>query len=94
MDRRMAKEMLDGKTASTTREIIAANAGGPYGSIGGILRGVQADSQRVWETVGEAFPDWYKAQVHIEGRDDGVWEAVARKDGVVCGERFCFPDRS
>jgi hypothetical protein len=52
VDTRMNKEMADGRAALKTgdaRAMIRANAGGPYGSA--VLKGVQADSDKVWHAV-------------------------------------------
>ena len=53
------------------REMVRANLGGPYGSE--VLKGVQEDSDRVWETKvvgdssspGEVGGDWYRACIEI-----------------------------
>ena len=80
----MAKEMADGRRAvqqnATARETLQVNAGGPYGSA--VLRGVQADSERVWESVLEgsagAGQSWFKATISITGDDSSPWTVTAK----------------
>mmetsp|Transcript_70392 Transcript_70392/g.103139 ORF Transcript_70392/g.103139 Transcript_70392/m.103139 type:complete len:202 (-) Transcript_70392:80-685(-) len=75
VDTRMAKEMADGSAAERTgdaRQMIRANAGGPYGSA--VLKGVQADSDKVWESIRTGAADgvgesWYKARIQIDAAD-------------------------
>lgn len=80
VDSRMAKEMKDGRAAASgsTLSMIRANAGGPYGSA--VLKGVQADSQKVWEGIkggGEGVGvTWFKAGISIEGGDE-EWKVRA-----------------
>jgi len=102
VDRRMAQELRRGIDAlqsgaaagADAREVIRANAGGPYGSE--VLRGVQSDSDRVWEEEvmsGKAGVggDWYKATIAVEARTDGPWVARAvRPDGTTSGKSFDF----
>jgi len=82
VDGRMLREMADGRgalAAGGTRSIIQANAGGPYGSA--VLRGVQADSDAVWESVRtgqtEAGQTWHKARVAISAHETEPWTAQA-----------------
>ena len=82
VDARMLREMADGRSAleaGGARGVIAANAGGPYGSA--VLRGVQADSDAVWERVRtgqtEAGLSWHKARVAITGHESEPWTAQA-----------------
>tara|TARA_B110001452_G_scaffold260658_1_gene258443 strand:+ start:702 stop:1868 length:1167 start_codon:yes stop_codon:yes gene_type:complete len=84
VDRRMQGEMQKGRAAlagGNVREIIQANAGGPYGSA--VLRGVQADSDAVWESVrsgeaeGGAALDWCKARIAISAHETEPWSACA-----------------
>lgn len=71
VDVRMTKEMADGRAAEKTGDamtMICANAGGPYGS--SVLKGVQADSDKVWESIssgsaGDVGKSWYKACINI-----------------------------
>ena len=70
VDSRMLCEKADGTkalAARDVRQVISANAGGPYGS--SKLAGVQADSERVWKSVmsGEAkiSAGWYKAPLLV-----------------------------
>ena len=81
VDRRMAKEMADGRAAEKTGDAMAmirANAGGPYGSA--VLKGVQADSDKVWESVSSGSAgvgkSWYKARINIHAAHD-EWTASA-----------------
>jgi hypothetical protein len=94
VDARMGREMTAGKaalrSAAPAVTLVRANMGGPYGSAGGVLRGVQAESQAVWDRVASAEPGapaagWLKARITVEARAgaDG-WAAVAG------GERFEF----
>lgn len=84
VDRRMQGEMQTGQAAlasGSVLDIIKANAGGPYGSA--VLRGVQADSDRVWESVrsgeaeGGAALDWCKARIAISAHETEPWSACA-----------------
>merc|ERR1719163_2223213 len=82
VDRRMAKEMADGRAAEKTGDamtMICANAGGPYGS--SVLKGVQADSDKVWESIssgsaGDVGKSWYKAHINIMAAPD-EWSVTA-----------------
>jgi len=97
VDSRMEKEILDGKGAVSSadfQKIIDANAGGPYGSE--VLKGVQADSAKVWESVlsGEdAGKSWYKASICIDGNADCPWTAAAIASDGTRGKRFEFTPR-
>jgi len=99
VDKRMVKEMKNGirvleggggggDGTERVREMVQANLGGPYGSE--VLKGVQEDSDRVWEkkVIGDSsLPgvvggDWYKACIEIrtnteEGNKDDGWTANA-----------------
>ena len=94
VDTRMEKEILDGKAAVSTKDfqkIIDANAGGPYGSE--VLKGVQSDSAKVWESVlsGEdAGKSWFKASICIEGNEERPWTAAAVSPDGLCGKTFEF----
>ena len=98
VDARMAREMRDGRAALLpgrgVRDVIGANAGGPYGS--GVLAGVQAASEAVWAQVRdgevEAGRSWLKATIRIDGHEsDGGWTATAiGADGASCGKTFRF----
>lgn len=94
VDTRMCREMAAGRaalrSAAPAVALVRANMGGPYGSAGGVLRGVQAESQAVWDRVASAGPNapatgWLKARIAVEARAgaDG-WAAIAG------GERFEF----
>jgi len=83
VDGRMLGEMRQGRAAlaGSTRDVIAANAGGPYGSA--VLKGVQADSDAVWESVrrgtaeGGAGRSWSKARLAITAHESEPWTARA-----------------
>lgn len=86
VDQRMLREIRDGISALSSedvQQIINANAGGPYGSE--VLKGVQADSDRVWDQVviggegGGVGKDWYKASIRIDGHSTEPWTARAIK---------------
>ena len=98
VDARMMDEMRNGTAALETGdvlEVIYANLGGPYGSEA--LRGVQADSDRVWDEVvmggGGVGDDWYKASMRINAHVDKQWTIQAvRPDGSFGTEyAFCEP---
>lgn len=60
--------------------IMRANAGGPYGS--SVLAGVQADSQRVWQSIlqageGDVGYTWCKASIAIDASKTSPWRARA-----------------
>lgn len=104
VDTRMQEEMKRGSYAldktSTVRDIIACNAGGPYGSA--VLKGVQADSDRVWSQItstdtgeGEVaskFNHWYKASLQVNAVDpaEGDWYVCSMKDGIATSKPFYF----
>lgn len=95
VDSRMLKEMSDGADAllsDSALRLIKANAGGPYGSA--VLRGVQADSDAVWETVrkgGDAGATWYKASIEITAHEgDKPWTARAVNAAGEPGETYAF----
>jgi len=85
VDGRMAREMSDGSAALAVAStdpmaLVRANAGGPYGSA--VLKGVQADSERVWEGVlnsseGEPGHSWLKASIAITAHAQKPWTAQA-----------------
>eukprot|EP00929_Paragymnodinium_shiwhaense_P011343 TRINITY_DN11694_c0_g1_i10.p1 TRINITY_DN11694_c0_g1~~TRINITY_DN11694_c0_g1_i10.p1 ORF type:complete len:462 (-),score=68.41 TRINITY_DN11694_c0_g1_i10:132-1517(-) len=79
VDSRMSREIQAGHNAlaGAAADIINVNSGGPYGSK--VLKGVQADSDKVWRTVvdGELAKTWYKASLSITARDDGEWTCTA-----------------
>ena len=71
-------------------QTIDANAGGPYGSACTAGRGVQAASDKVWESVkaasgDEPGADWYKAPLTIEAREEGEWVVRAANRGAEAG---------
>eukprot|EP00930_Biecheleria_cincta_P047221 TRINITY_DN32684_c0_g1_i1.p1 TRINITY_DN32684_c0_g1~~TRINITY_DN32684_c0_g1_i1.p1 ORF type:complete len:444 (+),score=72.88 TRINITY_DN32684_c0_g1_i1:54-1385(+) len=82
VDARMLSEMEQGQKAlgNSTQEIIKVNSGGPYGSQ--VLKGVQADSNKVWQEVvsGNLAASWHKACISIIGREDSEWTARATVD--------------
>mmetsp|Transcript_56782 Transcript_56782/g.122744 ORF Transcript_56782/g.122744 Transcript_56782/m.122744 type:complete len:407 (+) Transcript_56782:86-1306(+) len=93
VDARMAREMRVGSAArdADTRAVIAANAGGPYGSE--VLRGVRDDSDRVWSAVlqgNDAGASWYKASIAITPRESDPWSACAVGADGNRGEDFEF----
>mmetsp|Transcript_172878 Transcript_172878/g.554292 ORF Transcript_172878/g.554292 Transcript_172878/m.554292 type:complete len:396 (-) Transcript_172878:189-1376(-) len=84
VDTRMIGEQAAGRAALASGEpkaLIAANAGGPYGSA--VLRQVEAESNAVWAKVVDdaAFSRWHKARISIHGRDEGSWTESAHGDG-------------
>jgi len=98
VDARMVQEMKMGKEALASGdvlEVIYANAGGPYGSK--VLKGVQADSDRVWNEVvltgdGGVCSDWYKATMQINAHMEKPWTIQAvRPDGSL-GTEHIFGD--
>ena len=82
VDKRMIREMEDGvkvlnKDSVNVRDLINVNAGGPYGSE--VLKGIQKDSDGVWEKIMEDEEkegntnvgyDWYKASIKINAAGD------------------------
>ncbi|CAK0885732.1 unnamed protein product [Prorocentrum cordatum] len=89
VDERMLREIEAGQRAlaGTVDDIIKVNAGGPYGSK--VLRGVQADSDRVWETevrAGRVAQAWYKASFSITGQEAAEWTARASSSPPGVGE--------
>jgi hypothetical protein len=83
VDTRMTREMLAGRAAiasgALVRDIINANAGGPYGS--SVLAGVYTESQEVWTSIRAGHSDvgssWLKASIAIDGSHDNPWTARA-----------------
>lgn len=77
--RRMEGEMIAGRKARGAREVIAANAGGPYGPE--VLRRVQKESDEVWEAVrsGTAVvgKGWWKARLSVRAPLEGDWTVAA-----------------
>ena len=72
-------------------QVIDANAGGPYGSE--VLKGVQEDSDRVWNDVvlkGEVAQDWCKATIHINAHATEPWTAQAVQSDGSLGTVFTF----
>lgn len=103
VDNRMIGEIQIGVDAIATeqndnpldiKKIIYANAGGPYGS--NVLKGVQADSNKVWEQIinntndGDIGSDWYKACIEIQAYNDKDWTACAIKHDGSKGDSFTF----
>lgn len=76
---RMEGEMVAGKKARGAREVIAANAGGPYGPE--VLRGVQKESDQVWEAVRSGTAGvgkgWWKARLSVRAPLEGDWTVAA-----------------
>ncbi len=78
------------------RDLINVNAGGPYGSE--VLKGIQTDSDAVWETIlknsnsaeKEVGHDWYKASIEIEASADRDWTAKAILPDGSNGKVFTF----
>ena len=106
VDVRMAGEMKAGSAAASAafpsaqaraQAVVAVNAGGPYGSA--VLRGVQADSDKVWATVAADTDgprkDWLKASIRIRGSDDpAAWTARAvLPDGSESAKEYVFERR-
>jgi hypothetical protein len=90
--RRMANEIRHGKAAACAmneegkrviniRDIIASNAGGPYGP--NVLRQVEAESNAIWESVAKGNLDiahsWYKASLNVVARHDGDWTVQVQR---------------
>lgn len=97
VDTRMTKEMADGSKAEKTgdaRKMIRANAGGPYGSA--VLKGVQADSDKVWESIrsgsaGDVGKSWYKARININAADSEWTVSAATPADAVGAFKFGPP---
>ncbi|KAL7525771.1 hypothetical protein ACHAXR_001153 [Thalassiosira sp. AJA248-18] len=96
VDDRMIREMKIGKEAlgsGDVLEVIYANSGGPYGSE--VLKGVQADSDRVWDEVvmkGGVGSEWHKATMKINAHAEKPWTIQAvRPDGSL-GTEYTFGD--
>ncbi|GAB5361063.1 hypothetical protein AAMO2058_000682500 [Amorphochlora amoebiformis] len=81
VDSRMLREMKHGSEALASgdlRKVVAANAGGPYGS--SVLKGVQEKSDKVWEEVlkgGDAGESWLKATFAITAANRKGWSINA-----------------
>ena len=97
VDARMAREMLTGKEALESGdvvEVIYANAGGPYGSE--VLKGVEADSNRVWSKVmsgeGGVGADWFKASIRINAHVDKPWTIQALRPNGTLGTEHTFEE--
>ena len=99
VDTRMDAEMKKGMIASIANEgmvdyraIVQVNAGGPYGSQ--VLRGVQADSDKVWDQVvkDETRNDWLKASILINGNDNPAeWSVQAiLPNGKISPNKYYF----
>eukprot|EP00747_Dinoflagellata_sp_TGD_P209394 gnl/TRDRNA2_/TRDRNA2_82788_c0_seq2.p1 gnl/TRDRNA2_/TRDRNA2_82788_c0~~gnl/TRDRNA2_/TRDRNA2_82788_c0_seq2.p1 ORF type:complete len:350 (+),score=71.36 gnl/TRDRNA2_/TRDRNA2_82788_c0_seq2:97-1146(+) len=98
VDRRMAKEMKDGREAiaqaADVREVVKANAGGPYGS--SVLRKVQAESDKVWDSLhgSDVGKTWLKASIAITGSASADWTACAAgvesPEAGSCRDTFTF----
>ncbi|VEU39840.1 unnamed protein product [Pseudo-nitzschia multistriata] len=94
VDRRMIDEIQRGSQAlgnSNVFDIVYTNQGGPYGSK--VLDGVQADSDRVWESEvlsGNVGEDWYKATIAINAHETEPWTAQAVKPDGSLGTKFAF----
>jgi hypothetical protein len=116
VDIRMADEIKRGKEAllgdedeimsTTVKRVVDVNAGGPYGSE--VLKGVQADSTRVWNEVwskhdgdgdnkSEDSPSvsdgWYQACFEISGVESKPWTAESIFPNGKKGSKFEFPLR-
>jgi len=99
VDNRMIGEIKDGIAAlksGDVQKVINANAGGPYGSE--VLKGVQADSDRVWGEIlsGNADGvgnDWYMATIAITADSTKDWTAHAVKPDGQEGTVFTFGPR-
>jgi len=114
VDIRMLDEIRRGKEAlagdedeninSTVRRVVDVNSGGPYGSE--VLKGVQADSERVWNEVWSDAPNkddatatqtvtdgWYKACFHIDGDQSKPWKVTSILPDGRNGSVFEFPVR-
>lgn len=78
VDGRMEREMAQGRAAlsAPTPQMIAANAGGPYGSQ--VLREIERESNAVWQSVvsgeSESAQSWLKASISIEASDSQPWQ--------------------
>lgn len=97
VDTRMVREMKAGIEALNSGDmdkVINANAGGPYGSE--VLKGIQRDSDAVWDTIisedaeGDVGQDWFKASINIEAKADEDWTANAILPDGSDGTAFKF----
>ena len=97
VDARMVHEMKMGKLAVESEdvmEVIYANVGGPYGSE--VLRGVQEDSDRVWEEVvksngaGGCGDGWYLATMRINASNEKPWTIQALRQDGKFGTEYTF----
>eukprot|EP00565_Helicotheca_tamesis_P002220 CAMPEP_0185733744 /NCGR_PEP_ID=MMETSP1171-20130828/20388_1 /TAXON_ID=374046 /ORGANISM="Helicotheca tamensis, Strain CCMP826" /LENGTH=443 /DNA_ID=CAMNT_0028403547 /DNA_START=303 /DNA_END=1634 /DNA_ORIENTATION=- len=100
VDGRMIGEIADGIEAlksGETKSIVLANAGGPYGSE--VLRGVQEDSDRVWDEIvmkggkDDVGGDWYKATIAIDAHPTKKWTATAILPDGSRGKSFTFDNK-
>mmetsp|Transcript_98 Transcript_98/g.271 ORF Transcript_98/g.271 Transcript_98/m.271 type:complete len:215 (-) Transcript_98:75-719(-) len=88
VDRRMIGEQAAGRAAlcappaEKAKALVAANAGGPYGSA--MLAGVQAESNSVWARVASdpKYAHWQKARVLVRAREGADWTAAAHANGA------------
>jgi hypothetical protein len=92
VDARFGREMADGAAALASkdaREIINANAGGPYGSEGGVLRQVQADSDAVRKRVvaGEVGAGWAHAELAITADETEPWTVASGNETFTFAEK-------
>lgn len=98
VDTRMIGEIETGIKAMQKGDVqglIEANAGGPYGSE--VLKGVQADSDRVWNDIisdgegsSDVGADWYKATIAINASLSKDWTANAIRPDGTKGTVFAF----
>eukprot|EP00656_Telonema_subtile_P007001 TRINITY_DN13269_c0_g1_i1.p1 TRINITY_DN13269_c0_g1~~TRINITY_DN13269_c0_g1_i1.p1 ORF type:complete len:144 (+),score=39.01 TRINITY_DN13269_c0_g1_i1:51-434(+) len=85
VDSRMSSEMRSGVEALKTgdlEQVVNVNAGGPYGSA--VLKGVEAQSQAVWEQVNgqsDVADGWYKASFKITGHESQPWTVTPQPEG-------------
>ena len=64
----------------STRALVAANMGGPYGPE--VLKAIKAESDTVWkDVVSTGRPGWHMASIEIEASADTDWRVRAAKGG-------------
>ena len=84
VDERMKSEILAGRrslASGNIKQIVAANAGGPYAS--SQLKKVQEDSDNaikmVFDNQNNCWNQWYKARIHVDGHEVAPWNVRATK---------------
>ncbi len=84
VDERMKNEIAAGMrslVSGSIKEIIAANAGGPYAS--SQLKKVQEDSDNtlkmVFDQQNSGWNQWRKTRIYVDGHDEVPWIVRATK---------------